>query len=326
MSPAVLFPSWLKVFLAVVEQKSFNKAAKVLLVSQPAVSQKMHQLETALDVRLFHRSPDGVQLTAAGEKLLRYAQATRWLLLTAESQLAGAESQESRLILGTTPGISTYRLPTWLHHFHQEHPQILVQLHTATTPRLMKQVASHTMPLAIIEGDLPKETHVTYEVLQEIRFVIVTPAQEPWSSQQHLSLKALDGQPFVTRTEDSQTRRWIDNLLHSKGVQPHIVAELDSPEAIKKAVMTGLGVTLLPTCMLTPKNTQALHLIEIEEETPKRYLKAIWTKDVPLHPLALAFLASLQEEFSVLQRFVQQIEHPEWDTLRTVLTHAAPTL
>ncbi|HEY58957.1 MAG TPA: LysR family transcriptional regulator [Anaerolineae bacterium] len=325
MSPSLLLPSWLKLFLAVVEQGSFNKAAEMLLLSQPAVSQKIRQLEGGLGVRLFHRSPEGVRLTPAGQVLLRYAQAVRWLLLAAERQVTAAEPPgELRLALGATPGISTYCLPAWLHRFHQRHPHVLVHLRTAITPRLVEQVARHALPLALIEGELPGETEVAYEVLRETRFVIVTPAREPWLGQQRLPLQALDGQPFVARTQESQTRRWLDRLLRQARVRPRIVAELDSPEAIKEAVAQGMGITLLPVCALSPEETQELHLIEVDGEVPRRYLKAIWAKDVPLHPLALAFLESLQEEFPILQRVVQQTRHSEWQVLYELLTQNTP--
>lgn len=326
MSPSMLIPPWLKVFLAVVEQGSFNKAAEVLLLSQPAVSQKIRQLEAGLGVRLFYRSPEGARLTPAGQVLLRYAQAMRWLLVAAERQVTATEpSRALRLTLGATPSISIHCLPTWLQRFHQRYPHILVHLNTATTSHLVDQVVRYALPLALIEGELPIESKVAYQLLRETHFVIVTPVREPWVAYQRLPLHALDGQPFVTRTPDAQTRRWLDRLLQQVGVQPRIVAELDSPEAIKKAVAQGMGVALLPTCVLSQEKDRALHLIQIEGEAPKRYLKAIWAKDIPLHPLALAFLETLQDEFPVLQRVVQQYRLSEWGALYEFLLQHEPT-
>ncbi len=318
MPTSSLLPSWLKVFLAVVEQGSFNKAAEVLLLSQPAVSQKIRQLEASLGVPLFHRSPEGVRLTEAGETLLRYAQAVRWLLLAAESHVTtSVPSGGRRLVLGATPSVSTQCLPDWLQQFHKRYPHVLVHLRTATTPHLVAQVARHALPLAIIEGELPAETEVAYVLLREIPFVIVTPATSPWVEKKTLPLQALDGVAFVTRTADSQTRRWIDRLLAQAGARPRVVAELDSPAAIKEAVAREMGVALLPDCVV--EETTGLHLIQIENEVPKRYLKAVWAKDIPLHPLAVAFLETLQDTFPTVQPILRDVRKPDWETLYALL-------
>ncbi len=325
MPTSMLAPSWLKVFLAVVEQGSFNKAAEALLLSQPAVSQKIRQLEAMLGVSLFRRSPGGVRLTPAGETLLRYAQAVRWLLLAAESSVVQPEAPvERRLLLGTTPTVSTNCLPDWLNDFHQRHPHILVHLRTDTTPRLVEQVARHAVPLAIIEGELPDERQVAYEVLEEIPFVVVAPATPPWRGQSRLPLSALHGQPFITRPAESQTRHWMDRLFAQHGVQPRIVAELDTPAAIKEAVARGLGVALLPQCMLEGELPPGLHILEIADGPLQRYLKAIWAKDIPLHPLAVTFLETLQERFPALQRVVQRVRHPDLEALYALLGTPPP--
>ncbi len=326
MPTSLLAPAWLKVFLAVVEQGSFNKAAEALLLSQPAVSQKIRQLEALLGVQLFQRTPGGARLTAAGERLLRYAQAVRWLLLAAESSLANPEAPvERRLILGTTPSVSTNCLPEWLNLFHQRHPHILVHLRTDTTPRLIEQVARHALPLAIIEGELPDETLVAYTVLEEILFVIVAPASPPWSQHTHLPLSALTGQPFVTRPAESQTRRWMDRIFAERNIHPRIVAELDSPAAIKAAVARGLGVALLPQCMLADPLPPDIHIIHVADGPLRRYLKAVWAKDVPLHPLAVAFLSTLQDRFPALRRVVQQARHPDLEALYALLDATPPS-
>ena len=327
MPTSLLLPSWLKVFLAVAEQGSFNKAAEALLLSQPAVSQKIRRLEAGLGVRLFHRSPEGVRLTREGEALLRYARAVRWLLLAAESHVTGAPTAvQRRLVLGATPSVSTNCLPDWLYRFHRRYPQVLIHLRTATTPELVEQVARHAIPLAIIEGELPEETRVAYQVLHELVFVIVAPHAPPWLAHQRLPLTALDGQPFVARTTEAQTRRWMDRLFARLGVRPRIVAELDSPAAIREAVARGMGVALLPTCMLPEEAGDDLHVIQVEGEAPRRYLKAIWPPDVPLSPLAAAFLESLQETFPALQEVVQKARRPDWEALYALLGTASPEI
>ncbi len=321
---SILAPSWLKVFLAVAEHGSFNKAADVLLLSQPAVSQKIRQLEASLGVRLFDRTPHGARLTAEGEVLQRYAHAVRWLLLAAEANITNpAQTIKRRLELGGTPTLVSHCLPPWLKAFHRRHPNILVHLRTDTTSQLVNSIARHGLHLAIIEGELPDESTVAYTVLQELPFYAVAPKEAPWTRYERLPLKALHGQPFVARPPEAHTRRWMEQIFAQYHVQPHVVAELDSPEAIKEAVSHGLGVTLLPHCMLREAREAAhLHIMEIEGMLLRRYLKAIWPKDMPLHPSALAFLEVLQAEFPHLSDVIQQARHPNLGTLYSLLEDA----
>ena len=301
-----LVPAWLEVFLAVAEHGSFSKAAESLPLSQPAVTQRIRRLEASLGVSLFHRSPKGATLTPAGRTLLQYAQTVHRLLVAAENDLAHSSVRIARrLKLGATPTVAVRRLPAWLSAFSRRHPHTLVHVHTDTTPRVVDQVARHALHLGLIEGELPGEHHVSYVILSEIPFVIVAPAGEPWTRSSSMPLQALDGRPFVARSVGAQTRRWMDRLFARYGIRPHIVAELDTPQAIKEAVAQGMGLALLPKCMIDQEDSSSLHFLEIEGGPIKRYLKAIWPQDGPMDPLAVAFLESLQGTYPVLRRVVE---------------------
>jgi len=323
---SALSPSWLPVFLAVAEHGSFNRAAEVLLLSQPAVSQKIRHLEARLGVGLFERTPTGVHLTEAGKVLHRYAHAMQWLVLAAEGHLAvpdvSAKAVRGDLRLGGTPSLAGECLPRWLQAFNQVYPHVLLHLQTATTPHLVQRIAHHALHLAIIEGELPDETEVAYAVLRELNFRLVTPDRPPWNQVQRLPLKAVHDAPFVARPLGAQTRRWMERVFARHHVHPRIVAELDNPETIKQAVAHDLGVTLLPACFLQDATEIHLHVVTITDVPLRRYLKAIWAKDVPLYPLALAFLETLSGEFSQLEEVIQRVRHPDWNMLYTLLGRA----
>ncbi|NPA31067.1 MAG: LysR family transcriptional regulator [Chloroflexi bacterium] len=320
-----LLPTWMRVFLAVAEHGSFNRAAEALLLTQPAVSHHMRRLEAQLGTALFERSPQGVRLTSAGETLLRYARVARWVLLAAESSIMEVDRQARHVLtLGVTPTISTHCLPKWLAAFHRHYPRVQIRVHTHTTPHLVSQVTRNELPLAIIEGELPAEETVDFWVLEHMEFLIVAPAHSPWAAHARLPLRALDGQPLVTRAPGTSTRAWLDRVLAEHGARPRIVAELDSPDAIQRAVAQGLGVALLPRCMLNPA-APGLHLIEIEGTPPVRYLKALWPKNLPLHPLARAFLETLCEGYPTLKELLAQVRQPEAQLERLQqLLHSLP--
>jgi len=301
----------LKVFLAVVQHGSFNRAAKALLMSQPAVSQRIRQLEALLGVPLFQRTAQGVRLTPAGQRFLRYAQALHWLFLAAESHVSTPHPEDRRrLLLGATPTVSFYCLPEWLKHFHKTHSNVLVHLRTGTTSQLLQQVTKHILPLALVEGELPDQPRVNLIILRKMEFLVVAPAREPWVSQQRIPLEALDGVPFVTRPRDAQTRKWMEAIFARYGIRPRIVAELDSPEAIKHAVAQGLGLSMLPRCLAERTSRSDLHFLEIANARLTRHIKAIWAYGQPLAPLALSFLQSLESCFPHLRSVLAQYTQP----------------
>ena len=320
-----LLPTWMRVFLAVVEHGSFNRAAEVLLLTQPAVSHHVRRLEARLGAALFERSPQGVRLTPAGETLLRYARVAQWVLLAAESSIMEVDRQaQHTLTLGVTPTISTHCLPKWLMTFHRHYPRVYLRVQTSTTPELVHRVAHRRLPLAMIEGELPSEETVDFWVLEQMEFLIVAPAREPWVRHRRLPLKALNGQPFVTRAPGTSTRAWLDRVLAKRDAHPRIVAELATPDAIQRAVAQGLGVTLLPRCMLEPL-AAGLHLIEVDGTPPVRYLKALWPRHLPLHPLARAFLETLCEHYPALRDLLAQVRRPEAQLERLQrLLHSLP--
>ncbi len=102
----------LNIFAAVARTGSFSAAAEQLLLSQPAVSQHVHDLEAGLGTRLFERGRRGVMLTPAGAQLYDYAQAIFRLVAEAESAVTDvANLAAGQLAVGATPGVSVYLLP-----------------------------------------------------------------------------------------------------------------------------------------------------------------------------------------------------------------------
>jgi DNA-binding transcriptional LysR family regulator len=100
----------------------------------------------------------------------------------------------------------------------------------------------------------------------------------PWCDQSCVTPRALDGQPFIARTQGSQTRSWTEQIFARYGIAPRIVAEFDHPEAIKQAVAAGMGITILPEWVVANEVAASSHLraLPIEGLDLQRTLKLIW--------------------------------------------------
>ena len=139
-----------RIFYKVGKCKSFSAAAKELYMSQPAVSQAMIQLEEMLDVRLFTRTPRGVNLTNEGNRLYEYVAAAMNLIETGEKKLLDSKNLiEGELKIGVGDTISRYYLLPFLKEFHEKYPNINYKISNNTTLELCNILKTGEIDIAI---------------------------------------------------------------------------------------------------------------------------------------------------------------------------------
>ncbi len=291
----------LHIFVLVVEEGSFSKAAERLLLTQSAISQHIQQLEAAYGTKLFQRGRRGVTPTETGAKLYEYAQ--RIFQLVAEAEVAITDVQKlksGQIVIAATPGISVYLLPDLLHSFRQQFPRLTVSLQTSITAQIVEQLQANQLDLGFIEGELETEMRRRLEVVEllEVEQLVVVGRNCEWWGRDEMRLQELQSCPFVMRQPKSQTRIWLDDVLAANDVHPQIVAEFDNVESIKRAVMAGRAMTVLPGYTVDQEvKLGQLHTVSIQNNPMKRTLKLIWNKSMPLSPIARAFVGYLQQQF-----------------------------
>lgn len=292
----------LEIFALVVETGSFSAAADRLLLTQPAISQHIQDLEAQLGVTLFKRGRRGVTLTATGETLYAYTQRILRLVLEAETAVTDVRHiKRGQARIGATPGVSMYLLPGWIRTFQRAYPNLTMALETAVTSKILAGVLAHELDIGLIEGELTDTERLASFVLREIDMYVIVGAGHDWCRNESVPVAALDGQPFITRTADSQTRRWIDTLLAQHGVKPRIVAEFDNPEAIKQAVASGIGITILPEYAVHHEQARkVVRTVQLDNLVMQRTLKLVWDESLPFSPVTKALLAHLAAEFPQL--------------------------
>jgi len=299
--PPMLSLYKLEVFNAVAAEGSFSQAAKRLLLTQPAVSQHIRDLEDAVGRALFQRGNRGVSLTPAGELLLDYTRCILRMLNDAENALATFdEAAAGPLTVGSTPGVGVYLLPGWLGLFRTRYPEIKAVLRTGTTAQIAEELSAGGLDLGLIEGALSPEPPLRALPCRPIELRLIVGENHPLAWRASAPLAALDGQAFIARPAGSHTRQWTDQLFAQNGVAPQIVAEFDNPEAITQAVAAGLGVSLLPDWTLPSGSSVSLRTLPIEGLSLQRTLKLLWNESRPFKLPAQAFLSHLADLYPVL--------------------------
>ncbi len=234
-----------KVFRAVAEEGSFRKAAEILHLSQPAVSQQVHALEEELGLRLLDRKSAHISLTAAGKILLRYARKASRMAQEVEAELANLRGETGgELRLGASTTVAQYILPRILGAFLKENPKVQLQVKSGNTEEVVNWLTSGLLDLGLIEGPALSKQVQTEHFLED-SMVLIVPPNHPWGAEKIVSVSEITGVPLLLRERGSGSRRVVESALKAKGVHLkdlQIAMELDSTEAIVSGVEVGLGV------------------------------------------------------------------------------------
>lgn len=236
----------LEVFLAIAHAHSYRQAAEGLHTSQPALSQHVRELEAELGVRLFDRLSRGVVPTEAGRLLEERAKRVFATLTDVREVLGELQGlQRGSLLVGasTTPGI--YVLPAVIGEFRRRYPGIDLRLRIANSRVIEEAIRAHEVDLGVVGGHglAPGEECLAAGLADEL--VLIVSPRHRWAKRREVAPADLADEPLLVREEGSATRRVTERALEQAGVGWHVSMELGHTEAIKQAVMAGLGVAFV---------------------------------------------------------------------------------
>jgi DNA-binding transcriptional LysR family regulator len=235
-----------EIFLAVARAKNFTRAAETLHVSQSTLSQHVLELERELGVRLFDRLGRAVTLTEGGRLLEEHA--TRIVTTVASARRAIDELkglERGSLVIGasTTPGI--YVLPAIVAAFRRRYPGIDISLQIENSQVIEERVRADTVDLGVVGGHVlgVRERCVATGLLDEL--LLIVPPRHPWAKRREIAPRELADVPLLMREQGSATRLVTERTLRQAGVKFIAGMQLDHIEAIKQAVMAGLGLAFV---------------------------------------------------------------------------------
>jgi DNA-binding transcriptional LysR family regulator len=240
--------SLLRTFRVVCEAGRISMAARVLHLSQPAISQQMQRLEDHVRKPLLTRSARGVTPTAAGVTLLSYARRVEETLEEAEAALRGDESLGGELRLAASTTLASYVVPRLFARFVSRETTASLRLTVANTAGVLELVRSGEVPLGLVEGS-DRAPHVHTEAFFDDEIVpCVSTASEQLRFAVPLTAADLAMAPLAMRERGSGTREVVERGLRQAGVRrPRDAPELElgSTESCKAAVEAGLAVGFL---------------------------------------------------------------------------------
>lgn len=231
-------------FVEVVRQGNMQRAAEALSLTPPAVTLQIKELESQVGQQLFERGRQRISLTPAGEYFLFHARKLLATLKDAEDAMARLSRLETgRLTIGMVSA-AKYFLPHLLAQFHAEHSAIEVRLRLGLRDSLGAMLQAGEVDLCVM-GRPPREVPCRSEPFAKHPHTLVTSPTHRFARAEEVPASALADEPFIVREADSGTRAVLQEYLDEYHLRPKFVMEMPSNEAIKQAVMAGMGVSLL---------------------------------------------------------------------------------
>ncbi len=282
----------LRVFASVAEHGNLTRAARDLNVSQPAISKQLSDLEQDLGSQLVDRLPRGVRLTEAGEVLLTHVQRILQAERAAQQDLRDLRGLgRGKLSVGASTTVGSYLVPSLMGELHRQHPGVQLDLTIANTAAVQSSVLENSCDVGLIEGFVSSDLLAVETLIADDMVGIAAPAH-PALRSTPLRAAALRDLPLLMREQGSGSREVIEAALRKRDLVLKPVMSLGSTEAIKNAVIHGLGIAIVSR-LTVEHELHSKRLVELtfSDLHIRRDLYLVALKGKRHSPAASAFIA-----------------------------------
>jgi DNA-binding transcriptional LysR family regulator len=288
----------LRIFIVVAELQHVTRAAEKLNLTQSAVSSAIQALESRHRVKLFDRIGRGIELTRAGA----------WFLIEARNLVLKARNTESILdqfadlkrgflAVHASQTIANYWLVPYLVRFGLRYPGVEIQMTIANTALVADAVATGQADLGLTEGELDNQD-LAEEIVAQDQMVLVFAKGSKWASHSIKTGNDLVGLNWILRERGSGTRSVFEKSLTAMDIDPnklHVAFEFSSNEAVRTAVETGVGVTVISKRAISSQVKDG-SLISSDFLQAARSFKLVSDRRRHLPPVATAFAEIFKDE------------------------------
>jgi DNA-binding transcriptional LysR family regulator len=280
----------LGIFVEVVRQGSFSKAAKAVFATQPTVSKAVRQLESEIGVPLLNRIGHRSELTAAGEIVFRRA-----LNLLADSENLITELDDLRGLKRGTLRIGFPRLGSSAFYaahyvsFRRRYPNIDVQISVHDSVRLEQLLRDGGIDLGLLVH--PTSQEFDWREMRTDPLVVLMPLHHPLAGQKAIGLARLSEFPLVLFEEGFPLNKVILDACRDKGVTPKIAARSSQVDFIFELVVAGIGIALVPDSVVQKRMHRSVRRALLADAKCKWSVSLAWRRGAYLSGAAQAWLA-----------------------------------
>ena len=292
----------LEVFIKVAESGSFSKGAEATFITQSTVSQHISALEQEFGLKLLDRTGKGARPTAAGKLLLERARRLVEYareIPAAIGRFKGIHEAELNIAGSSIPG--EYMIPAALPMLINRFPGLTIFLVQGDSRDVMAKVMAEEVEFGVVGAQFNDDA-VQFTPFTKDELVLIAPVGHRWAGAGAISKEELLSEPFVLRERGSGTGKATADALREAGIDPNklrVAAHLGSNEAVKRAVMAGIGVSFVSAISVQWELTQgSLIQVPVAEVCIRRDFYLASRKGRELSPAALAFSAVMFELYA----------------------------
>lgn len=286
----------LKVFCDLVDLESFSLAAERNFITQSAVSQQIRTLEDKFKRRLLERvrGRRDVKLTPAGEVFYQESKKVLAAYDQLQENLRGVVGKIGGTVkVATVYSVGLHELPSKVREFMTKFPAAKIDLEYSRTTRVVRDVLNGNVELGVLAFPEPRRG-ITITPMPDDRLVLIAPPDHRFAGRKKIKVNDLDGEAFVLFERDVPTRKAMDKIFKTNGIEVKKVAEFDNIETIKRAVEVGFGIAIVPESSVIEANKAGtLSVIQLAEKYWVRSVGVIHRTDRNLSLAAKKFVSLL---------------------------------
>jgi LysR family nitrogen assimilation transcriptional regulator len=274
----------LRYFVAIVDHGSLSRAARVLHIAQPALTQQIQQLEEELGAQLLHRSAQGVLSTDAGKTFYEHAQAILKQVDDARSAVAqSADKPSGTVALGIPQSVSNALALPLLTAVRHTYPEISLQLTEELSGTLIDQLKSGRINLAVLFDDGQLGSFATTPLVEEDMMFVTRAASQFAPKAASIALAEALQVPLILPGLQHGVRPRIENCVRRAGLLVSNVIDINSVAILKSALLADLGATILPVAPLLSEIERGLLIAyPISNVRMSRTVSLCYSKNIPL--------------------------------------------
>jgi LysR family transcriptional regulator, hydrogen peroxide-inducible genes activator len=265
----------LRYFVAVADEGSFSRAAAKVRVAQPSLSQQIRKLEAEIGQRLFDRLPRSVVLTEAGRCFLDYAR--QILASIGDARRCVDELKDvitGKLAVGAIPTIAPYVLPELVMKFHNDYPDVTLELVEDVTDGIVRRVETGELDVALL-STCRQSPSLRRESLGTEPLLALVPAADALAKKALITLEDLKSQRFLLLHEMHCLSQQVHYLLESRRLRPEIALAGSQLTTIAHMVAAGIGVSIVPDMMVKHQATPGCVSLPFAPPVPERELNFV---------------------------------------------------
>jgi len=290
----------LQIFIKIVQTKSITKAAEELNLTQPAVSIQLKKLQDQFDIpltevigRQLYITHFGKEIAITAQKVLDEVETINYKSKTFKGILSGK-------LMVSVVSTGKYVMPYFLSDFLNQNKGIDLIMDVTNKSKVVKSLENNEVDFALV-SILPDDIQLQSEILLENKLYLIGNHNAVSQIQNNYS-NLFDEYPLIYREEGSATRLVMENYLQRNGIQSAKKMQLTSNEAVKQAVIAGIGYSIMPIIGLKNELERGdLKIISMKGFPIKSNWYLVWLKNKSLSPVAEAYINYIRDEKSKLK-------------------------